>query len=344
MATKAKGRTAKSADRRVRMHIENVSTYHRHVQIGQADYERAAKGHPGLARRVDVSIGWDYAEFDANMKDAEVLVFMGLDFKPEGFAQRAPKLRWIQMTSAGVEHIMPFDWLPPHVVMTNNSGVHAEKHGEFGLTALLMLNNNVPAMATNQRQSRWHTVFGTPVRGKTVAIVGVGSIGGAVARYAKRLGMRVIGVRREGGRHPHVDVMYRPAQLDRVMPQADFLVATLPATRETRNLIDARMLDLLKPGAGVVNLGRAATMDYAALAAKLERGELAGAVLDAHDPEPLPASSPLWNTRNLIVSPHCTSSDVASYVPLTLEQTFENLARFLNGRPLLRCIDRELGY
>jgi phosphoglycerate dehydrogenase-like enzyme len=330
--------------RRVRVHIENVSTYHAHVQITEADYASAAKRYRDVARHVDVSIGWDYKDFDRHMKDAEVLVFMGLDFNPASFAARAPSLRWIQMTSAGVEHMMPFDWLPPRVVMTNNSGVHAEKHGEFGITAVLMLNNNVPVMTTNQREARWHTVFGTSIRGKTVAIIGVGDIGGMVARHAKRLGMRVIGVRRRGGRHPHVDAMFRPAQLDRVLPQADFLVVTLPGTAETRQLIDARALDLLKPGAGVVNLGRGITMDYAALAAKLERGELSGAVLDAHDPEPLPANSPLWHTKNLIVSPHCTSSDVKQYTPRTLAQTFENLARFMDGKPLLRRVDRDLGY
>ena len=330
--------------RRVRVHIENVSTYHPHVQISREAYDRAAARHARIARRVDVSVGWDYAGFDDNMKDADVLVFMGLDFDPKGFERRAPKLRWIQMTSAGVEHIMPFDWLPPEVEITNNSGVHAEKHGEFGITAVLMLNNNVPVMTTNQRDARWHTVFGTPVGGKTVAIVGVGSIGGAVARHAKRLGMRVVGVRRSGAKHRHVDEMYRPNQLEAVLPQADFLVVTLPGTKETKNLLDARALDLLKPGAGVANLGREVTMDYEALVRKLERGELSGAVLDAHDPEPLPPSSPLWRAKNVIVSPHCTSSDTERYVPQTLEQTFENLERFMAGRPLLRRVDRALGY
>src|SRR5690349_18417745 len=110
---------SKSA-RRVRVHIENVSSYHRHVQITEADYASAARRHRALARRVDVSIGWDYKDFDRHMQDAEVLVFMGLDFDPAGFAARAPRLQWIQMTSAGVEHIMPFDWLPSRVVMTNN--------------------------------------------------------------------------------------------------------------------------------------------------------------------------------------------------------------------------------
>jgi phosphoglycerate dehydrogenase-like enzyme len=330
--------------RRVRLHIENVSTYHPHVQISEAAYAEAAKRHKTLAKHVDVTVGWDYKDFDRHMKDAEVLVFMGLDFDPKGFAGRAPKLKWIQMTSAGVEHVMPFDWLPPHVVMTNNSGVHAEKHGEFGITAVLMLNNNVPVMTTNQRDARWHTVFGTSIRGKTLAVIGVGDIGGMVARHAKRLGMRVLGVRRSGARHPSVDAMYRPSELAKVLPQADFVVVTLPGTAETRQLLDAKALDLLKPGAGFVNLGRGITVDYEALAKKLEGGDLSGAVLDAHDPEPLPASSPLWRTKNLIVSPHCTSSDVEQYVPLTLDQTFENLERFTAGKPLRRRIDLSLGY
>jgi len=305
--TKAVKRVGKE-QRRIRMHIENVSSYHSHVQIELPDYKRIARRYPELARRVDLTIGWDYERFDKHMQDTEVLVFMGLDFNSTGFAARAPKLRWIQMTSAGVDHVMPFDWLPPRVIVTNNSGVHAQKHGEFGITAVLMLNNNVPAMTTNQRSSKWHTVFGTAISGKTVTIVGVGSIGGAVAEYAKKLGMRVLGVRRGGAKNPHVDVMYKPSQMARAIAQADFLVSTLPLTVETKNLVDSKMLNHLKRGAGVVNLGRAATMDYKTLVAKLQRGELSGAVIDAHDPEPLPAASPLWKAKNLIVSPHCTSS------------------------------------
>lgn len=326
------------------MHIENISSYHAHVQINRRDYDAAAKRHPDIAQRVDVSFGRDFKRFERSMRDADVLVFMGLDFKPAGFAGYARKLRWIQLTSAGIEHIAPFDWLPAGVVITNNGGVHAEKHGEFGITAILMLNNNVPVMTTNQRTARWHSIFGTPIGGKTLAIIGVGHIGGAVARHAKRLGMRVIGVRRSGRRHRHVDTMYRPSQLGQVMRQADFLIATLPLTDETRNLIDDRALGRLKPGARVVNLGRAQTMDYDSLVRRLERGDIAGAVLDAHDPEPLPRSSPLWRTPNLIVSPHCTSSDLERYVPLTLDLTFENLRRFVDRRPLRNRVDLKLGY
>lgn len=332
------------ADRTVHVHIENVSTYHKHVQVTPEWYEEAARRHPETARRIRTTIGWDYRTFDEEMRTAEVLVFMGLDFDPMNFRQRAPELRWIQMTSAGVEHIMPFDWLPRSVVMTNNSGVHSEKHGEFALTAILMLNHNLPTLIANQREARWHTVFGSPLRGKTLAIIGVGHIGGSAARHAKTLGMTVLGVRRSGAGHRYVDEMYKPAEIGKVLPRADFVLMTLPLTGETRTLIGRRELESMKPGAGFVNLGRGATVDYDALRDLLEKGRIAGAVLDAFEEEPLPASSPLWRTKNLILSPHCSSSDVNRYVPDTLDLTFENLERYLSGRPLLNRIDKRLGY
>lgn len=328
----------------IHMHVENISTYHGHVQIRPEQYNEVARRYPDVAERVRTTFGWDFRNFDEDMRTAEVLVFMGLDFDPVNFRVRAPQLRWIQMTSAGVEHIMPFDWLPRHVVVTNNSGVHAEKHGEFALTAILMLNHNVPTMVMNQRDSRWHPIFGSPLRGKTLAIVGVGQIGSAAARHAKGFGMTVLGVRRSGKGSRFVDEMYGPAQLDEVLPRADFVLATLPLTEETRGLIGSHELDLMKPGAGLVNLGRGATVDYDALRDHLERGSLSGAVLDAFEEEPLPATSPLWNTRNLLLSPHCSSSDVDRYVPDTLDLTFKNLRRYLSGRPLINRIDRRAGY
>jgi glyoxylate/hydroxypyruvate reductase A len=336
--------TPRDDDRPIHMHIENVSTYHKHVQITPQWYEEAARRHPEIARRVRATIGWDFQTFDEEMKTAEVLVFMGLDFTPGNFAQRAPKLKWIQLTSAGVEHIMPFDWLPKGIILTNNSGVHAEQHGEFALTAILMLNHSVPVMIANQRLSQWRTIFGSPLRGKTLAVVGVGHIGGHAAHLAKQLGMTVLGVRRSGRGHRYVDEMFKPDALPLVLPRADFVLVTLPHTRETHRLIGRREFELMKPGAGFVNLGRGATVDYDVLREFLDNDRLGGAVLDAFEEEPLPASSPLWQARNLILSPHCSSSDVDRYVPQTLDLTFENLGRYLTGRPLLNRINRKLGY
>ena len=126
--------------------------------------------------------------------------------------------------------------------------------------------------------------------------------------------------------------------------RADFVLVTLPLTPETRGLFDRRRLDRMKPTAGLVNMGRAGVVDHAALADKLREGSLAGAVLDVHEPEPLPASSPLWTTPNLIVTPHVSSDDVESYIPLTLDLLFDNLARDLAGRPLRNRVRPRLGY
>ena len=310
-------------------------------QIRPEQYEAAAARHRSLAARVDATIDWDLASFDDAMRTAEVLI--GWRFPREDLARRAPHLKWIHMTGAGIEHIMPLDWLPPGAVVTTNSGVHALKAGEFAAMAILMISNRIPSMFTAQREGRWHRMFTTPVRGKTLLIIGVGAMGGAAAERAQQLGMRVLGIRRSGRRHRHVDEMWRPADLDRLLPRADIVLVTVPLTRETRQLIGKRELDLMKPEAGLINMGRARVLDYDTLAAKLTRGELSGAILDVFDPEPLPADSPLWSTPHLLISPHVSSDDVLNYVPRTLDLVFENVRRYVQGRPLQNRVqpDRE---
>ena len=336
---------AGSADRRkIHVHIENVSTYAPHAQVRPEHLAEAAGRHPEVARHIDTTVSWDYEAFDREMRSAEVLIFMGLDLDKKNFSSRVPNLNWIQLTCAGVDHLMPFDWLPERVVVTNNSGAHADKDGEFALTAILMLNHSVPFMATNQRKAEWSQRYGSPVNGKTLAIIGVGSIGGAAAARARRLGMRVIGVRRSGRNHRSVDEMYTPSELPRVLGQADFVLVTLPLTAETHRIIDRQAFGWMRPGAGFANLGRGGTVDYEALADALKSGHLSGAVLDAYEEEPLPASSFLWSTPNLILSPHCSSSDVGQYIPITLEIAYENLGRYLAKKRLTNRIDRRLGY
>ena len=121
--------------------------------------------------------------------------------------------------------------------------------------------------------------------------------------------------------------MHTTGRLDDLLPQADFVFVAVPLTPETRNLLDARRQALMKRGAGLVNVGRAATVDYEALTANLRSGHLSGAVLDVFDPEPLPPGSPLWSAPNVIVTPHVSADDGDSYVPLTLELVFRNLDR-----------------
>ena len=175
-------------------------------------------------------------------------------------------------------------------------------------------------------------------------MVGVGGMGGSAARAGKRLGMHVLGSRRSGRGHRAVDEMFAPADLGRVIPRADVVFVTAPLTPETRHLIGRPELGLMKPTAGLVNFGRAGVVDYRALAAKLRRKEVAGAILDVFEPEPLPSSSPLWRTPNLIMTPHVTSDDDEDYMPLTLDLVFENVARLLDGRPLKNAVRPDISY
>jgi phosphoglycerate dehydrogenase-like enzyme len=168
-------------------------------------------------------------------------------------------------------------------------------------------------------------------------------MGRAAAARAKQLGMRVLGIRRGGQPRRHVDQMAPPQALDRLLPVADVVLVTAPLTPLTRGLIGRRQLDLMKPAAGLINMGRAGVVDYVALAEKLTKGELSGAILDVFDPEPLPPSSPLWRTPNLILTPHC-SSDAPDYADRTLDLVFDNVRRYLADRPLRNRVDRQLWY
>ena len=310
--------------------------------ITRERYDAAAAAFPEVAARLDVCIDWDTDNFAASMATAETLVTWNLP--TENLARVAPRLKWIHITGAGVEHLVPMDWLPPGVALVNSKGVHAVKAGEFGLMAILMLNNAVPALIENQKKAVYDSIYSTPIAGKTVAVIGVGNIGKAVAAHAKALGFHVIGVSRHGNPVDGVDEIFPVAQLDAVLPRADFVFVVTPLTEETRNLVDRRRLALMKPGAGLVNIGRAAVVDYQALVEKLETGALSGAILDVFDEEPLPADSPLWNVPNLILTPHVSADDGNAYAALTLKLFFENMRRHLNGEPLENQVRTDLGY
>ncbi|MGE0094951.1 MAG: D-2-hydroxyacid dehydrogenase [Alphaproteobacteria bacterium] len=305
-------------------------------------YAEAAKRHKALAKRIDVTIGESFDEM-APMIGA-VDIAMGFRFPKEMIRTGARSLKWIHNTGAGVEHLMPLEWLPERAILTNNRGIHRDKTGESALMAVLMLNNRMPELLASQRARRWEPLFTPPIAGRTLLIVGVGNMGGAAARVAKKMGMKVLGVRRSGGTHPAVDEMAKPVKLLKLLPRADFVLVTLPVTPATRHMLGARELDAMKPGAGLVNFGRAAVVDYEALRVRLESGRIGGAVLDVFNPEPLPSESPLWGTRNLIVTPHCTSDDLEAYIPKTLDLFFENLDRLLSGKKLKNVVDRKLWY
>jgi phosphoglycerate dehydrogenase-like enzyme len=336
-ARRARARPSGSTD--LRIHLLNapeIAAYWFEPERLRQQVQRALKGK----RTVTVTVSDDPRDVPAAMRAAHVLVGFGLPARRIG---ELADLRWIHLVSAGVNHLLPLDWLPPHVVLTNSSGVHAELAGEYGAAALLMLNFRVPAHGSNQRRGHWDQHFNSPIGGKTVVLIGLGAIGGSVARQARRLGLRVLGVRRSRRPNAHADRVYGPSDLPELLPRADFVVITAPLTPETRHLLGAKELDRLKPYAGLVNMSRADLVDYEALARKLDAGELAGAVIDVCDPEPLPPASPLWQTRNLVITPHI-SSDPVDYVERMTRIFLDNLSRLLAGRPLRNRVLADRGY
>ena len=310
--------------------------------ISMDKYELAAQRFPELAANLEVCVDWDTEHWVESMRDAEILLTWNLP--TANLAEIAPRLKWIHCIGAGVEHLCPMDWVPAGVTITNNKGAHADKAGEFALMAVLMLHNKMPAILTNQRSATWNSLFSTPIEGKTVGLIGVGSIGGGAAVQLSKMPVQVIGVSRHGNPHPQVNEMVAMDQLDEVLPRMDYIFVSLPSTPETRGLFNRERLQSLKAGAGIINVGRGSTFDYAALAELLASGHLSGAIIDVFDEEPLPSDSPLWAAPNFVITPHVSADDGDSYVPITLELFFDNLARYRKGETLRNVVRPELGY
>jgi glyoxylate/hydroxypyruvate reductase A len=347
MATKKQKRTRMPAGwgpppKRIRLHIENVREMDLVYKITEDRYAAAAARHKTLARRIDVTVAEDAKGFDKAIADADILV--GWRFNRENLAERAPNLKWIHMTGAGIEHVLPFDWLPAGTVLTNNRGVHRPKAQQFTMTALLMLNERIPALVTEQYKAKWTRIYATAIEGKTALIIGVGMMGDAAARAARQLGLKTIGVRRSGTPNRYIDEMHTPDRLAELLPRADFVLINAPLTDETEGMIGRAELELMQPSAGLINMGRARVVDYKALATKLRKREISGAVLDVFDPEPLPKTSPLWKVPNLIMTPHVSSDDDDNYGPLTADLVFENIGRWVAGKVLKNVVDRTLQY
>ncbi|WP_149537700.1 D-2-hydroxyacid dehydrogenase [Siccirubricoccus phaeus] len=329
------------------LHFESRANKPACFQITPALVQAAAR-RAKAGRGLRWTVGEDLSELSW-LKTAEGLV-CGNDiitdpaFPKAMLAEAAPKLRWIHITGAGIEPLLPLDWLPSGVVLTNNSGVHVQKTGEFATMALLALTFRLPALMTQQREARWGQIFTPSIAGKTLLVVGLGDMGGAAAKAGKKLGMKVLGMRRNPKPHRYADAMLPLKSLKKGLAEADIVLVATPLTPETRYLIDAEAIAAMKPGAGLVNVGRAGVVDYAALSEALRNGKVSGAMLDVFDPEPLPSSDPLWQVPNLIITPHCSSDDLDAYMPLTLDLVMANLARFRAGKTLKNAVDPTTGY
>jgi phosphoglycerate dehydrogenase-like enzyme len=262
----------------------------------------------------------------------------------------APKLEWIQATSAGIGPFvrrMGYPGTIPNVAFTTASGVHARPLAEFCFMVLFAFHKKLLHTLRQQRRHHWERFAGTDLEGRTLVIVGVGRIGREVARAARALGMHVVGVKRKtSGVSPAalgLDELYGPERLHEALGKAENLVLCAPQTPETEEMIGAAELACLPEGAVLVNVGRGALVDEDALIDTLRSGRLLGAGLDVFREEPLPPDSPLWDLDNVIVSPHSASTVVRENERIV--RLFRgNLRRYLDGRPLLNRLDTTLGF
>jgi phosphoglycerate dehydrogenase-like enzyme len=200
----------------------------------------------------------------------------------------------------------------------------------------------VPAYLDAQRRRRWMPdILPKRLGGTTMAIVGLGDIGREIARTARAVGMRVIGVSRSGRKLPEAHRVYRVSALARVLGEADWVVVVVPLTADTQGLIGEAELAAMRASAWLINVARGAVVDETALVAALRTRRIAGAVLDVFATEPLPADHPLWNLDNVVVTPHISGPSI----PEEIAPVFgDNLRRFLAGRPLQNIVDRRRGY
>jgi phosphoglycerate dehydrogenase-like enzyme len=330
----------------MRLHVQNYAEESLFA-VTPAQVAAARARAPELTG-LEVSFADDDAGFALAMRDAEVLLtftkVVKARFQPGALPALAPKLKVIACTSAGLDRLAPFDWLPPEVLLLNNRGTHAAKAGEFAIMALLMLASRLPRIASNQRAEKWDPLFGSVLAGRTVCVVGLGTMGGAAARQARAFGMRVIGVRTTPAPHPDCDEVHATASLDAVLPRSEFLLLACPLTPMTRGLIDRRRIGLLPSGAKLVNMARGAVWDQDAVCDALRAGALDGVVTDVAVPEPLPPGHRLWRTAGMMVVPHVSSDDPQTYNDRTLDILFQNLLALRAGKPAPNRVDPARGY
>lgn len=264
----------------------------------------------------------------------------------EDLPEVAPNVRWVQATSAGIGQFvarMGYAERMPATLFTTASGVHAAPLAEFCLMSILNHYRGLRHLQACQQRHHWERFATTDLQGKTVAIIGLGRIGGEVARLCQAFGMTVIGVRNTLSSVAHVDQLHPPEELHRVLPQAGVVIMIAPHTPQTERMLGAAEFAAMPDGALFINIGRGSTVDEDALIAALQSGKLGGAALDVFAEEPLPASSPLWEMPNVLVSPHSASTSDRENERIT-DLFCDNLRRYLDGRPLRNVLDVERLY
>lgn len=255
----------------------------------------------------------------------------------------APRVRWVHVSSAGVDTLLFPALVESPATLTNARGAFSWSLGEFTLAAVLYFAKDLPRMKRLQQAGRWEPFDVEGVQGKTLGVVGYGDIGRAIAERARAFGMRVLAVRRRPAPDPLVDQVYAPESLPEAAALSDYLAVAAPLTEETRGLVGEAAIRAMRPTAVLINVGRGPVVDERALLSALEEGRIRGAALDVVEQEPLPAGHPFYRLDNVLLSPHC-ADHTKGWRALSMEVFLDNFERFRRGLPLRNVVDKRLGY
>ena len=324
------------------------------------DLERIRAAAPG-ARLVTVSVE---GLADGPLDDVEVMLRGWLSSDAfDRLLARAPRLAWVHSATSGVERALTPAALERGLIVTNARGVFSGPIAEYVIMMILAVSRRLPQLLELQRERTWQPLEGAELRDVTVGIVGLGSIGRAVGALATAFGCRVVAVRRRPGEgkapeaspeteSDDVGRTFGEAMLERVggpetlpelLAESDFIVLAAPLTPETEEMINARTLEMVKPGAWLINVARGRLIDERALLRALRDGPLGGAVLDTFRDEPLPPMSSFYDLPNVIVTPH-TAWSSGRVLDRSVELFCDNLRRFAKGETLLNVVDPAAGY
>jgi phosphoglycerate dehydrogenase-like enzyme len=258
---------------------------------------------------------------------------------PEDLLRKARSLKWFFSTAAGNENLMKNPSFSESAVLTKTT-IYGEMMAEYVFAYLLYFIRDLSKYFEDQRRKVWKQARPGRLRGRTMGILGLGSVGKVIARCGKQFGMNILGMKRTPGPMEHVDQVMGPEDLVTMMPLVDTLVVALPLTPETFHLVGEKELGLMKEGAVLFNIGRGKTIDEKALLNVLKAKRIK-AVFDVFEDEPLPMESKLWSLENVIITPHVSGINIPEEV---CEEFVRNYERWVKGEPLIGLVDRQKGY
>jgi phosphoglycerate dehydrogenase-like enzyme len=294
------------------------------------------------APEANVEYVTESSELTDRMATAHVLAAPAEVVSP-ALLRPAAGLRWIHLWAAGADAAISPELIEHPSVLTSSKGHGAVPLAEHALMLMLMLNRDAPRWLRAQQAHRWEPFAHGELNGLTIGIIGLGNAGRDLARKAKAFHMTVLGMRRSTYRPDHVDELFTHDRLDEMLARSDFVVVTAPRTPETVGLVGEQHLRRMKPTAYFICISRGGIADDGALLRALQEGWIAGAGIDAHAVEPLPADNPYWALPNVILTPH-NGTSAAQTRQRGVDVFCDNLARFLSDQALINTVDKRIGY